>query len=156
MFPILDANGESVSIERAVRGVTYRCPECKDKLMVRAGTIRKKHFAHHSNSACAYTSGGGGEGSLHLAAKLSLVEHLSRGEPLHFTRQCSLCKKEYQHQIQRKEGETVKAEHHLTYEGRTIIPDIALLRPSCATLESGFRRNGSFPIQRGDVRQADY
>lgn len=154
MFPVLDEKGEPVSIERAVRGVTYRCPECKDKLMVRAGTIRKKHFAHHTNSACPYTAGGG-EGTVHLAAKLSLVEYLSRGEAFHFTRQCIWCKQEQSHQIQRKEGETVKAEYRLTYEGRTIIPDIAVLRPSCSTFErvdsdvtTPFHRKGEMSVNQ--------
>lgn len=132
MFPVLSESDKPVLIEDAVRGVTYKCPECvkagrASKVMVRDGRSRRKHFAHHSNSNCAYTSGGGGEGSTHLAAKLSLVDYLSRGNSLQFTRQCNLCKKEHQHQIQIKEGEMVKSEYRMTYEGKTIIPDIAIL-----------------------------
>lgn len=110
--------------------------------MVREGKHNAKHFAHYKNSACPYTSGG--ESAVHLAAKLSLADYLTKGNTLKFTRACSECKKEEKISLKRhlstrvgkrsiKDQEIVKVEHRLVYEGRTIVADLAILRGNYPT-----------------------
>jgi Competence protein CoiA-like family len=71
----------------ASKGRAYACPDCKRKVVLRAGAIRSSHFAHspgeendeEDEARCAFYGGGGGESEAHLAAKLGLAAWLRGG-----------------------------------------------------------------------------
>lgn len=45
--------GVLVSSESAIRGASYFCPACGDRLIHRAGEINAKHFSHPSGTNCS-------------------------------------------------------------------------------------------------------
>lgn len=53
---------------------TFYCPQCKEKVIVRAGPKTIPHFAHHRHSTCPNNNGG--EGYYHLQGKHQLYEWL--------------------------------------------------------------------------------
>jgi len=59
----MDPVGCIVVVAMAIKGVTYRCPQCLEALTLRAGQIKAKHFAHRGGTVCSY------ESALHAAAK---------------------------------------------------------------------------------------
>lgn len=66
----LAANGTRVSVLVASRAGTYVCPGCRSRLSLRAGNIRRRHFAHRHGFA------GHGESELHRLAKHRLAQLL--------------------------------------------------------------------------------
>ncbi|HBZ6168958.1 TPA: hypothetical protein ML354_001633 [Salmonella enterica] len=48
----LNSKGELVIAEEATKGVNYQCPNCRESLSLRAGKVRKKHFAHRADTEC--------------------------------------------------------------------------------------------------------
>jgi len=47
-----DAAGEPVHISQAVRGETYFCPLCRDRMIARLGEVKQHHFAHETLKMC--------------------------------------------------------------------------------------------------------
>lgn len=64
----LNPDGTITQVAKAVRGLTYRCPQCLAPLTLRAGEIKAKHFSHRGGGSCSY------ESVLHHAAKHKLRE----------------------------------------------------------------------------------
>lgn len=62
----LDPDDSITQVGRAIRGITYRCPQCLAPLTLRAGAVKAKHFSHRGGGSCSY------ESVLHHAAKLQL------------------------------------------------------------------------------------
>lgn len=56
--------GDLIAGEDADRARTYRCPGCGDALLLKAGEIRARHFAHSPNASCSR------ESALHALGKL--------------------------------------------------------------------------------------
>jgi predicted RNA-binding Zn-ribbon protein involved in translation (DUF1610 family) len=48
----LDATGEPVHVSQALRGDTYVCPLCGDRMIARLGEIKRHHFAHETLKVC--------------------------------------------------------------------------------------------------------
>lgn len=78
MFVALDARDERIQIEtheQAVRlrtaGTPYRCPACREELIIRNGRVLPAHFAHRSGSDCVV---GEPESRDHLLGKHLLAE----------------------------------------------------------------------------------
>ena len=65
----LDETGRIVNTSLALRGGSYTCPNCKQRLIFRAGEVRQRHFAHKGN-ACEP------ETYLHQGAELALGQEL--------------------------------------------------------------------------------
>lgn len=55
------------------KNATFYCPECKEKVIIKAGTKVVAHFAHQVKSNCAY----GGEGEYHEQGKYILYQWLA-------------------------------------------------------------------------------
>lgn len=73
--------------ETAFKGTDYFCPECKGVVHLRSGDVTRPHFYHLENSDC------GGEGALHMAAKMLLVEIINKKEKkVTFEYACSRCR----------------------------------------------------------------
>ncbi len=126
MLPAFDSNNRLIFPQDSIKGFEYKCPQCKEKLFVRAGTKNRKHFAHRKNSECLFT--GNGESTTHLSAKLLFIEKLQQGEVINFTRCCIQCNKTTPKSIKLESDETIHPEYTLIYEGRTIRPDIVILK----------------------------
>lgn len=67
-----DATGKMVKIDDAVRGASYRCPQCGQEMIPKLGEVNAHHFAHKSECACS------GESYLHKIAKLKFKETFDR------------------------------------------------------------------------------
>lgn len=48
----LDRFGKRIHISEAIKGQEYFCQECEEKLILKKGNIRIKHFAHKPGSHC--------------------------------------------------------------------------------------------------------
>ena len=64
----IDPDDSVTQVARAIRGITYRCPQCLAPLTLRAGEVKAKHFSHRGGGSCSY------ETVLHHAAKHRLHE----------------------------------------------------------------------------------
>lgn len=63
----LDADGNIIAAENAVKGKAYFCPACSERVVIKAGKIRAKHFSHPSASNCNH------ETVLHQTAKHLII-----------------------------------------------------------------------------------
>ena len=52
MFIALDKEQKRISIKDAVQGDAFFCPVCLEKMFVKAGTKRARHFSHFPNCEC--------------------------------------------------------------------------------------------------------
>jgi len=64
--------GNLISSESAIRGVNYYCPECRERLVHRAGEVNIKHFSHPSGTNCT------SESILHKIAKHLISEAVAQ------------------------------------------------------------------------------
>lgn len=71
-----DSESRLIQIEDAIKGKEYRCPNCKEIMIVREGKERKKHYAHKNTENCSY------ETYLHNIAKRRICECFN--ESAHF------------------------------------------------------------------------
>ncbi|MGD9791592.1 MAG: competence protein CoiA family protein [Phycisphaerales bacterium] len=89
----LDSSGIPIHPLRADRGGTYSCPECHAPLVLRAGPIKIRHFAHRSETSdCALL----GESWQHIAAKHAILLAVSEWRTGHaappvIERVCNVC-----------------------------------------------------------------
>jgi hypothetical protein len=91
-----DKNGKIIYINNTLSDIDYYCPECKEKFILKKGSIRQHHFAHNnSSSSCTGT----GEGYLHKAFKKMLLEYfknnLNNKLPIIINWVCNICKVEH-------------------------------------------------------------
>lgn len=47
-----DSEGKVIHVNDAIKDNNYYCPCCDEKLILRAGTIKRKHFSHRNDSKC--------------------------------------------------------------------------------------------------------
>lgn len=76
--------------EHAAKDTDYFCPNCREKLVLRAGEIKRRHFAHMPNGVCSQ------ETILHKSAKLlvqSSVRDWKQGKAVvpEVLRECRVC-----------------------------------------------------------------
>lgn len=65
----LDENEKIIEVSLAVKGGNYHCPYCKERMIIREGQKKRKHFAHYRNTEhCSY------ETYLHSLAKMRIEE----------------------------------------------------------------------------------
>lgn len=73
-----DSESRLIQIDDAKKGKEYRCPNCKEIMIVRKGKKRKKHYAHKNTENCSY------ETYLHKIAKRRICECFNKSENLLF------------------------------------------------------------------------
>lgn len=76
--------------QHAAKGIEYFCPNCREKLVLHAGEIKRRHFAHRPNGVCSQ------ETILHKSAKLlvqSVVRDWKQGKTIapELLRECRVC-----------------------------------------------------------------
>jgi ssDNA-binding Zn-finger/Zn-ribbon topoisomerase 1 len=108
--------------EHAAKGIDYFCPNCREKLVLRAGEIKRCHFAHRPNGVCNQ------ETILHKSAKLlvqSVVRDWKNGKALvpEVLRQCRICQESSPQPLPEKVTDA-QLEYRLT-DG--LVLDVALL-----------------------------
>ena len=52
MYIALDKDQKKISIHDAVQGDVFFCPVCLEKIFVKSGTERARHFSHFPNCEC--------------------------------------------------------------------------------------------------------
>jgi hypothetical protein len=89
----LNVQGKIIKIENALKGNEYFYPGCKELLILRDGSNKRKHFAHNKNTTCT------NESILHKLTKLIIVESINdfiqNGISPNIIRYCSVCSKEH-------------------------------------------------------------
>lgn len=73
MLVALNKKSERVLAKNSVRGETFICPLCREKVFLKKGQIKIPHFSHYPNSACNFA----GESERHLSVKNLLYELLT-------------------------------------------------------------------------------
>lgn len=65
----LDENDKSIEVSSALKGENYHCPYCKERMIIKEGQKKRKHFAHYRKTEnCSY------ETYLHSLAKKRIEE----------------------------------------------------------------------------------
>lgn len=93
----LSQTGELVHARDAVASTEYLCPCCKGALVLHAGVVRARHFAHKASTACD------GETLAHSTAKLLIAkvirEHRNSNARITLQCNCSQCHSLLQREI---------------------------------------------------------
>lgn len=76
MIIALNKNQKYVRATDATKKQQFVCPGCNEKVILKSGDIKQKHFAHYTQSTCATFSEN--ETTQHLAGKLQLATHLQQ------------------------------------------------------------------------------
>lgn len=77
MLTALKNENQIMASEVSKEDAPFRCPSCKELVIVKKGSIKIHHFAHTPPYSCEY---GAGETEHHRQAKLQIAEYL-RGIP---------------------------------------------------------------------------
>lgn len=85
----LAPTGEQIAATEARKEITYRCPICRSRVILRAGEILQPHFAHRPDVECALTKG---ESWSHWHAKHRITQ-VVREDPkrVRLHRTCDTC-----------------------------------------------------------------
>jgi hypothetical protein len=74
---------------RALKGRSYVCADCSQRVIFRSGDVRIPHFAHYSpTTRCTYYSTTAGESDAHKHAKLLIESWICARRPIAFTWNC--------------------------------------------------------------------
>lgn len=77
-----------VTPTEALKGTAYTCVECNNKVILKRGTIRKPHFAHHAQTnVCSYYDHPN-ESQIHKDAKLLMAKLLKEKKCIQFCWEC--------------------------------------------------------------------
>lgn len=79
MLLAVNDKNEKILAEDASKSQTYRCPSCKDRLILKEGKIISAHFAHYPKTRCSSFSEG--ESMEHIQGKKLLYRWLSHYYP---------------------------------------------------------------------------
>ncbi|MCL4408323.1 MAG: hypothetical protein M1542_08335 [Thermotogae bacterium] len=87
-YPVaLDENNNLITINDAVHGQKYFCPECHGEMIPRLGEINVHHFAHKNFSRSCAT----GESGYHAVAKWMLAYYFQTHPKIEFKVRCDVC-----------------------------------------------------------------
>jgi len=56
LLAALKRDGNKTNASEAIEDVTYYCPTCGEKLILKHGLIKIPHFAHHARSSCTWNN----------------------------------------------------------------------------------------------------
>jgi competence protein CoiA-like protein len=85
------ATGLLTKPDEASKAARYLCPVCRDKIYLKTGSIRRRHFSHFPRSLCQLYQGG--ESELHKYGKMLVKRFLDDGGIILFRtpwRQCTM------------------------------------------------------------------
>ena len=73
----IDINKKEVYPEKAEKGIEYFCPDCHEKVILRAGEVRRPHFSHKIDTTiiCDFVN----ESEKHYRAKQRVLEVIEKG-----------------------------------------------------------------------------
>ena len=115
----------------AIKTEKYNCIDCKQSVILKKGSIRKPHFAHHNPSAiqkCTYYEHPS-EGQLHKDAKYKLADRLNKKLQIIINNQCPKCTAHpavlTDYEIEYRDGDNVVVEYR-DPNGK-YVADIAIL-----------------------------
>lgn len=78
MLVALDGSSNRVVAHYDVRGGDFYCPQCAERVILKAGEIVAPHFAHAPGALCDYASG---ESARHLEMKTQVARLFARMDP---------------------------------------------------------------------------
>jgi hypothetical protein len=142
-----DATGEPVHVSQAVRGGTYVCPLCGDRMIARLGEIKQHHFAHEMLKAC--TPQGVARAAAGRWIHNRIRDCLSTRQSVTLTWPCPLCQQTHTSNLlqditdvrQNYRQDEVQSDIALLDERGTVRSVILLTRPSTDTLEAYARQS---------------
>lgn len=109
----MNAREVLVHAKNASKDEQYHCPGCKADLVLRAGEVNKKHFAHKADTACT------GETVVHETAKYMVAQVIiEHADPLStavisINCSCVICKKTFQRALPKNSFTDAKIEHKI-------------------------------------------
>lgn len=118
----LDPSGSVVPPDAADHAAMYSCPSCRSPLILKAGSVRRHHFAHKPDADCSP------ESALHEAAKLRIAASVAAwrsgsGPRAVVRRRCRQCRSDVDRPVTERATEA-SVEHRLP-SGRVL--DVAVL-----------------------------
>ena len=133
--------GKYVLPPEASKDTGYVCPDCHGKVILRKGTVRVAHFAHHvSSNPCTYYTHPS-ESQIHKDAKLLMVKLLTDKRKIQFWWACSNvirypCSNEYffceEPSFDYKDGDEIVTEYR-SPDGKWIA-DVAIVNSGAVRL----------------------
>ena len=122
------SSGEYCRPSNASKDKTYQCAECKQRVILRKGEIRRPHFAHYSKRECSYYEHPS-ESQIHKDAKYRLAEILKQKSLVSIGWQCQNTKcigsNHDEVDIEYKDGDEVIVEYRSP--DKSYIADVALV-----------------------------
>ena len=122
-YALLLSSHIQVNPDDAIRDEQYICPECKEPVIFKKGSIIRPYFSHKANTQCTnYTN----ESHEHLVGKEVLKQLLENGIPILISRTCDDCKIDYRCDIgQTDSGDKIVDEYHFIHDGQDRYADLA-------------------------------
>lgn len=122
------SDGEMVPVDRVQKDKEYRCPDCKGRLVFRAGNKKRPHFAHYRiPNHCNFMN----ESWVHFSAKHLIYLHITewinghRCAPI-LKRVCSVCNDQHEQPLPPK-VKKAHIEYRIQTDKGTCVADIGLL-----------------------------
>jgi hypothetical protein len=118
---ILKRLGKYECIRDAVKHEAYMCPECNSDVIVKQGSVKRKHFAHKANCSCEYYTKPN-ESQQHREAKLLLASLLESRLQIVIAHRCR-CLTE----IKYPDNFKVMTEYGFNLDGKRKRADVAVI-----------------------------
>lgn len=125
MLGALDKHGNYITVRDAIRNEHYDCIGCDERVILKSGEIRKRHFSHYAQTTCTYYDDPN-ESQTHKDMKYKIAQRLKNKDLLQFTLLCNAgtCGGEYQMDvIEYKDGDEII----IDYKHDNFIADVAVL-----------------------------
>lgn len=142
MLVAINDEGQSLILTKSLTEATLKqlretnlyCPQCKEKLILKAGTIKIPHFAHTAYSNCD-TSFAEGESYPHLLGKQQLFEHFHE-------KKYDVQLEKYLHELQQRPDLLIQTKHIYAIEFQCSRIPIDLIEKRT----NGYNQLGIIPV----------
>lgn len=124
---------EYVFLHEAKKHINYSCLDCKTDVILRAGKINRRHFAHKKKDCGFYTikknSNYPGESQMHKDAKYRIESLINKNKTIKINTLCFQCNKIKKIKLVKNQGD-LKAiqEHKFIYNDSNKFADIGVLK----------------------------
>ena len=142
MLVAMDEQGQSLILTKSLtkaalqqlRVTNFYCPQCKERLILKAGAIKIPHFAHTAHSNCD-ASFAEGESYPHLLGKQQLFEHFR-------DKQYDVQLETYLHELQQRPDLFIRTKHIYALEFQcSRIPNELIEKRT-----NGYKKFGIIPV----------